>query len=100
MDVTQPEPVKEAGQLASAVSGAVAAVGAALVLAGIFTSEQVANWALVAGGIVTALSFVVSATIPYILAMRARMKVTPLDSPRTIDGEPLVPASGATTQLN
>jgi hypothetical protein len=90
----RPEPVLNAAKVAGAVSGLVVAVGAAFVLAGLITAEDVAGWAQVAGGIVLALGALVSAVTPMIAARGARAKVTPTADPRDSRGRRLIPVVG------
>jgi hypothetical protein len=89
---TRPEPVLDAAKIAAAVSGTVTAVGAVFVIVGWATSEQVQSWAVIAGGIVTALGTLVSIVLPIITALGARAQVTPLAAPVGVDGVPLVAA--------
>lgn len=86
----RPEPVLDAAKLAAAVSGTVLAVGALLVLIGWATADQVKSWAVIAGGIVTAIGTLMAVAMPIITAIGARAQVTPLAEPRSVDGVPLV----------
>lgn len=87
----RPEPVLQAAKLAGAVSGLVTAGGATFVLLGWATGPQVMQWAVIAGGIVTAVGALLAAALPLITARGARKQVTPLIDPRDADGVPLVP---------
>jgi hypothetical protein len=87
---TRPEPVLAAAKLAGAVSGLVVAVGAVFVLVGWVSPDEVQQWAVIAGGIVTALGAVLAAALPLITAHGARGQVTPLADPRGVNGDPLV----------
>ena len=89
---TQPEPVMDAAKAAAAVAGVVTAVGAGFVLVGWATTDQVQQWAVVAGGIVSAVGALLSVAMPLITARGARAQVTPLASPRDYQGTELVPA--------
>ena len=93
-EVDRPEPVLDAAKVASAVSGAVGALGAALVLVGWATAEQVQSWVIVTGGAVSALATLVAVVAPIVAAYRARGLVTPLESPRNSDGTPLMAVPG------
>jgi hypothetical protein len=88
----RPEPVLEAAQLAGRISGLILAVGACFVILGWASPQQVQTWAVAVGGVVTALGGLLAYVLPVILAKGARAQVTPLESPRTVDGTPLVPA--------
>jgi hypothetical protein len=92
----RPEPVVNFAKLASAVSGAVVALGAMFVLVGWASADQVQQWAVIAGGIVTAVGAVLAAVLPIGAASAARAQVTPLASPRAVDGAPMVPADTST----
>lgn len=86
----RPEPVLDAAKLAAAVSGTVLAVGAAFVVVGWVTADQVQNWAVIAGGIVTAVGTLLAVAMPIITALGARAQVTPLAAPVSVQGVPLV----------
>lgn len=88
---SRPEPVMDAAVLAGAVSGLVVAVGAALIVLGFATQDDVMNWATIAGGIVTSGAAVVAALMPIWRAYKARPLVTPLADPRDAEGRDLVP---------
>ena len=90
----RPEPVLDAAKIASAVSGTVGAIGAAFVLIGWATGEQVQSWVVVTGGIVSAVGTLVAVVAPIVAAYRARAEVTPLESPRNDDGVPLMVVPG------
>lgn len=85
----RPEPVLDAAKLAAAVSGTVLAVGAAFVLVGWVTADQVQNWAVIAGGIVTSIGTLLAVAMPIITAIGARAQVTPLSDPQGMQGQPL-----------
>lgn len=89
----RPEPVLQAARLAGAVSGLVTAGGATFVLLGWATGPQVTQWAVICGGIVTAVGALLAAALPLITARGARKQVTPLTDPRDADGVRLVPVS-------
>lgn len=95
----RPEPVLDAAKAAAAVSGAVLAIGAALVLVGWATAEQVQNWAVIAGGIVTAVGALIAVVLPVITAYGARAQVTPLAAPVSVEGVQLVASSGSLPAL-
>jgi len=86
----RPEPVLDAAKLAAAVSGVVLAVGAALVLVGWATTDQIKSWSVIAGGAVTAIGTLLAVVMPIITALGARAQVTPLAAPQGVDGAPLV----------
>lgn len=94
-DTGRPEPVMDAAKLAAAVSGAVTAIGTAFVLVGWTTADTVNNWAVVAGGIVTAVGTLITVALPIITAVGARAQVTPLAAPVGMDGVPLITAAAA-----
>lgn len=80
----RPEPVKAAGLAAGIVSGlATVAVGIGWV-----TQAEADSLADVLVAVVSALAVFVSAAAPYAAALRARRKVTPVESPAvTVGGE-------------
>lgn len=91
----RPEPVLDAAKLGGAVSAAIVGVGGLIVL--IFTGvtvEDVSRWALAAGTAVTALASLGVYVAPVLSGLRARAKVTPLESPRNADGVPLMEVPG------
>lgn len=92
--MTRPEPVLDAAKIAAAVSGTVTAIGAILVVVGWATSDQVQSWAVIAGGVVTAVGTLVTVVMPVITAYGARAQVTPLAAPVGVDGVPLVTDMG------
>lgn len=92
VDGGRPEPVLDAAKVAAAVSGLVTAIGAALVLIGWTTPDQVEQWSVVGGGIVLAVAAVLAVVMPLATAWQARGKVTPLADPRDSSGAPLAPA--------
>lgn len=94
-DTGRPEPVMDAAKLAAAVSGAVTAIGTIFVLVGWTTADTVNNWAVVAGGIVTAIGTMITVALPIITALGARAQVTPLTAPVGMDGVPLITAVAA-----
>lgn len=85
----RPEPVLDAAKLAAAVSGTVLSVGALFVIVGWVTADQVQNWAVIAGGIVTSVGTVLAVALPLITAIGARAQVTPLAAPVSVEGHPL-----------
>lgn len=91
----RPEPVLDAAKLAAAVSGTVLAIGAMLVLVGWVTADQVQSWAVIAGGIVTAIGTLIAVAMPIITALGARAQVTPLANPQSVDGAPLTATPAA-----
>lgn len=86
----RPEPVVDAAKVAAAVSGTVLAVGAAFVVIGWATADEVQNWAIIAGGIVTAVGTLIAVVLPIITAVGARAQVTPLAAPVSVQGVPLI----------
>lgn len=86
----RPEPVLDAAKLAAAVSGTVLSIGAIFVLVGWVTADQVQNWAVIAGGIVTSVGALLAVAMPIITALGARAQVTPLAAPVGVDGVPLI----------
>jgi hypothetical protein len=85
----RPEPVLDAAKVAAAVSGTVLAIGTAFVLIGWATADQVQSWAVIAGGIVTAIGALIAVVLPIITAYGARAQVTPLADPRGMQGQVL-----------
>lgn len=90
----RPEPVLDAAKVAAAVSGTVLAIGAVFVLVGWATADEVQNWAVIAGGIVTSIGALIAVVLPIITAYGARAQVTPLAAPVSVEGAPLVAAAG------
>jgi hypothetical protein len=86
----RPEPVLDAAKIAAAVSGTVLAIGTAFVLIGWATADQVQSWAVIAGGIVTAVGALIAVVLPIITAYGARAQVTPLAAPVSVEGVPLI----------
>ena len=87
--VTRPEPVLAAARWASIVVGSVAALGTGF---GAYGAVTHATWALGIAASLAAVTTGLAAVIPSMTAQGARAQVTPVASPQTMDGIPLVPA--------
>jgi uncharacterized membrane protein (Fun14 family) len=87
----QPEPVIDAARVTAAVTGVVAVGGAVLAIVGYATQDQVQNVVTLSGAAVMSLSALINIIVPYVMAIRVRMQVTPLASPQTSAGVSLVP---------
>lgn len=86
-----PEPVMDAAKLGGLVSAAVTAVvGAAGVIATGVTADNASAVGLAVGGAVTALLALGVYVVTYLAGRQARAQVTPLESPVSADGIPLV----------
>lgn len=90
--VTRPEPVVNFAKLAAAAVGVVQAVGVVFVMLGWASGDQVQQWAVAAGAIVMAVGTLLAVVLPVAAAYAARAQVTPLASPRSVDGQPLIVA--------
>ena len=82
---SQPEPVLQAARWASIIVTAVAAVGAGF---GSYAAVTHATWALGLAAALATVTMSLAAVIPSMTAQGARAQVTPLQSPRTVDGQP------------
>jgi hypothetical protein len=83
---------------ASATAGA----GAALVVTPFLlwaSGDQVQQWAVASGGIVMAVGTLLAVVLPVAAAYAARAQVTPLASPRSVDGQPLIAAGDTSPSM-
>lgn len=91
--MTRPEPVVDEGRIAAAIAGVVVAVLGLVLLVVRGQAGDLTALELAVQGTVTAGMAAAAAIAPIWRAYRARAKVTPLEDPRDVDGEKLVPAS-------
>lgn len=85
----QDQPVMKAARQAGIITGPIGTLAAALTAFGVTNGQQ---WAVSAGAIVGAIAAFLSWYLPGLTAQGAAAQVTPLSSPRGVDGTPLVPA--------
>lgn len=93
--VTPAEPVMNAAKVAAAVAGVVTAAGAAFVLIGWATTDQVQAWSVAAGGIVSAVGALLAVVMPLVTAWGARAQVTPWPLPGPTPTPPLPAPAGS-----
>lgn len=84
----RPQPVVDAAKKVQWIVGLIAALGTALSAFGVVSGQ---TWAASSGAVVAAITTALGATLPKVLAQGAAAQVTPLESPRSVDGSPLVP---------
>lgn len=91
----RPEPVVYAAKLGGLLSAFLVAVGGviAIITAG-FTLDDLGPLGVAIGGAVTAAVALGVYLLPVWQALKARAKVTPLESPRNDDGVPLMAVPG------
>lgn len=93
MDSNRPEPVLDQARIAGTVNGVATGLGGILVTVGAASADDVTatQTALVAA--LSALVTLVNVVVPILRARVARGQVTPLASPQTTNGVPLVPTT-------
>lgn len=95
-DRPQPEPVVKAGTVGSTIAAVVSAGGMVFVFFGLTSSARVAQFTQLTAVFVTAAVTAIVFLAPYVAALRARNKVTPITlkaTPRDAHGRQLVPAA-------
>lgn len=93
MTEKRPEPVVDEGRIAGAIAGAVVAVVGLVLLIVRGQAGDLTALHLALEGALTAVMAAAAVIAPIWRARKARAEVTPLEDPRTIDGEALVVAT-------
>lgn len=91
----RPEPVKYAAQIGGLLSAVLVAVGGVIALvAGGLTVDELGPLGIAIGAVIVAVVALGVYLLPVWQAIKARAKVTPLESPRNGDGIPLMEVPG------
>ena len=92
----RPEPVLLAAKQAGYIAGLIGSVATALGAYGAISGQ---SWAVDTAAVVTAIAPGLAGVLPRITAQGARAQVTPLSSPESVDGAPLVQAQSVSRNM-